>query len=113
MPACRRAVRRGAARILTAERNAWNNPAAMADTSEPLRIMLGFVVRQCARHLGHAPRPAELAEWANNQRGEHGCYRIFGRPITIDEARIILRHPERMVTVRPNPRWHFAPTLSR
>jgi hypothetical protein len=85
----------------------------MDDHSEPLRIMLGFVVRQCARRLGHAPRPEELAEWANNQRDQRGHYHIFGRPISSEEARIILRHPERLVTVRPGPRWDFMTTLSR
>ena len=44
-----------------------------------LRIMLGFVVRQCAVALGHAPSATELAEWANNQRDSRGRYRIFGR----------------------------------
>lgn len=85
----------------------------MADSAEPLRIMLGFVVRQCARRLGHPPRPEELAEWANNQHDERGLYRIFGRPISTEEARLILRHPERLVTVRPGPRWDFMTTLSR
>jgi hypothetical protein len=85
----------------------------MADASEPLRIMLGFVVRQCARRLGHPPQPEELAEWANNQRDERGVYRIFGRPISIEEARVILRHPERMVAIRPGPRWDFVTTLGR
>jgi hypothetical protein len=84
----------------------------MGETSEPLRIMLGFVVRQCARALGRAPAPEELADWANHQRDERGDYRIFGRPISPEEARIILRHPERMVTVRPGQRWDFAtPTV--
>jgi hypothetical protein len=85
----------------------------MAYAPEPPRIMLGFVVRQCARRLGHAPEPEELAEWANNQRDERGVYRIFGRPISIEEARVILRHPERMVTIRPGPRWDFVMTLGR
>jgi hypothetical protein len=85
----------------------------MADASEPLRIMLGFVVRQCARYLGHPPDPEELAEWANNQRDERGVYRIFGRPISTEEARVILRHPERLVTIRPSPRWDFVTTLGR
>lgn len=80
---------------------------------EPLRIMLGFVVRQCAVALGHRPDPVELAEWANNQRDEHGRYRIFGRPITTEEATVILRHPGRMVTVRPGPRWLAAVRLAR
>jgi hypothetical protein len=85
----------------------------MAEGGEPLRMMLGFVVRQCARRLGHAPRPEELAEWANNQRDERGCYRIFGRAISAEEAGIILRHPERLVTVRPSPRWEFTTTQAR
>ena len=75
--------------------------------SEPLRIMLGFVVRQCAVALGHAPSPDELADWANGQRDERGDYCIFGRAISTDEARVILKHPSRLVTVRPGPRWQF------
>ena len=85
----------------------------MAEACEPLRIMLGFVVRQCARRLGHPPQPEELAEWANNQRDDRGCYHIFGRAISPDEARIILSHPERLVTVRPGPRWEFMTTPGR
>ena len=80
----------------------------MAANPEPLKIMLGFVVRQCAVALGRTPAPDELVEWANNQRDTRGRYRIFGRAITVDEARVILRHPERMVSVRPSPRWSFA-----
>ena len=98
---------------LTAARDAWDKTAPMAESCEPLRIMLGFVVRQCARRLGHAPRPEELADWANNQRDDRGCYRIFGRAISAEEARIILSHPERLVTVRPGPRWEFTTTLAR
>jgi hypothetical protein len=79
----------------------------MGQSAEPLRIMLGFVVRQCALRLGHRPTPEELAEWANNQRDGAGRYHIFGRAITPDEARVILRHPGRLVTVRPSPRWEF------
>ncbi len=75
---------------------------------EPLRIMLGFVVRRCAVGIGHQPTPAEFAEWANNQRDARGRYRIFGRAISPEEARIILRHPGRLVTVRPGPRWAIA-----
>ena len=62
--------------------------------------MLGFVVRQCAVALGHTPSPAELVEWANNQRNGRTRYCLFGRPITLEEARVILRHPGRPVTVR-------------
>ena len=77
----------------------------MGQAIEPLRMMLGFVVRQCAKSLGHIPTPDELAEWANNQRDSKGRYHIFGRAISTDEARVILRHPSRMVSVRPGPRW--------
>jgi hypothetical protein len=79
--------------------------APVMSASEPLRIMLGFVVRQCAVALGHPPSATELAEWANRQWGEHGRYRIFGREISVSEAAVILRHPGRMVTVRPGSRW--------
>jgi hypothetical protein len=79
----------------------------MAAAAEPLRIMLGFVVRQCAVALGHAPSADELAAWANDQRDERGRYCIFGRAISPDEAGVILRHPSRLVTVRPSPRWQF------
>ena len=80
----------------------------MGARPEPLRIMLGFVVRQCAVALGHQPTAPELTEWANNQRDSHGRYRIFGRAITVQEAGVILRHPGRLVTVRPSPRWTAA-----
>ena len=79
----------------------------MTSRSEPPKIMLGFVVRQCAVALGHAPSAEELAAWANEQRDARGRYRIFGRAISADDARIILRHPGRLVTVRPGPRWTF------
>ena len=72
-------------------------------------MMLGFVVRQCSIALGHAPSPSELVEWANNQGAGRRRYCIFGRPITLDEARVILRHPGRPVTVRSAaPRPLFA-----
>jgi hypothetical protein len=80
----------------------------MPSQPEPLRMMLGFVVRQCAVALGHPPTADELAEWANEQRDERGRYRIFGRAITTDEASVILKHPGRLVTVRPGPRWGIA-----
>jgi hypothetical protein len=64
------------------------------------KMMLGFVVRQCAVALGHRPSPAELADWANNQREGRRRYCLFGRAITVEEARVILRHPGRPVTVR-------------
>ena len=84
-----------------------------ATGEEPLRIMLGFVVRQCAVALGRQPGATDLAEWANNQRDEHGRYRIFGRAISVDEAAVILRHPGRLVTVRPGARWMGAVRLAR
>lgn len=79
----------------------------MSARPEPPKIMLGFVVRQCAVALGHEPTASELASWANNQRDARGDYCIFGRAITIDEAAVILRHPGRPVSVRPGPRWPF------
>lgn len=85
----------------------------MDSSQEPLRIMLGFVVRQCALYVGHAPTPEELADWANNQRDDRGYYNIFGRAISPDEARVILRHPGRVVTVRPGPRWDFPAIAGR
>jgi hypothetical protein len=63
-------------------------------------MMLGFVVRRCATELGRPPSPAELAEWANNQRDHRGEYRVFGRPISEQEAAVILRHPDRLVAVK-------------
>jgi hypothetical protein len=80
---------------------------------ERVRIMLGFVVRRCAVALGHAPTPDELAVWANDQRDARGRYRIFGRAITVDEARVILRHPGRLVTIRPGERWGALAVASR
>ncbi len=80
----------------------------MAGRSAPPKVMLGFVVRQCAVALGRAPTAAELACWANEQRDARGRYRIFGRAITAKEAAVMLRHPGRLVTVRPGPRWAFA-----
>ena len=73
---------------------------SMPTEKTPAKMMLGFVVRQCAVALGHAPSPTELAEWANNQREGRRRYCLFGRAITIEEARVILRHPGRPVTVR-------------
>ena len=101
--ACQAAT--GARAGLTLGRGAWNKIPAMRALREPLKIMLGFVVRQCAVALGHPPTPQELARWANEQRDARGRYRIFGRPISTEDARVILRHPGRLVTVRPSRRW--------
>jgi hypothetical protein len=98
---------------LTLRLSAWNKTLVMSARPEPLRIMLGFVVRQCAVALGHPPTPAEFASWANDQRDARGRYRIFGRSISEDEARVILRHPGRLVTVRPSPRWMFGVLAAR
>jgi hypothetical protein len=76
----------------------------MGARPEALRIMLGFVVRRCAVALGHTPTATELAQWANNQRDARGRYRIFGRAITAEQARVILQNPGRLVTVRAE-RW--------
>lgn len=73
--------------------------------------MLGFVVRQCTRAIGRNPRPEDFADWANNQRDGRGVYHMFGRAISADEARVIMRNPGRMVTVRPGPRWSFVAAL--
>ena len=76
----------------------------MGTRPDALRMMLGFVVRRCAVALGHAPTASELAQWANNQRDARGRYRIFGRAITAEQARVILQNPGRLVTVR-GERW--------
>jgi hypothetical protein len=72
-----------------------------ADPIAAGKMMLGFVVRECTVALGHAPSPAELAEWANHQEDDRGEFCLFGRAITVAEARVILAHPGRPVSVRP------------
>jgi len=62
------------------------------------KMMLGFVVRRCAVAVGHDPSPEEFAAWANKHQDGDRVFHLFGRPITVDEARIILRHPARPVT---------------
>ena len=64
------------------------------------KMMLGFVVRRCAVAVGHEPSPEEFAAWANNQQDGDRIFCLFGRPISIQEARLILRHPGRPVTAR-------------
>ena len=66
----------------------------------PRRMVLGFVVRECAVALGHQPSPRELAEWANHQYDERGEFCLFGRAVSEAEAAVILAHPGREVTVR-------------
>jgi hypothetical protein len=64
------------------------------------KMMLGFIVRRCARELGHPPTPEEFAEWANNQEDNGRRYSLFGKPISPTAARIILSQPGRLVTTR-------------
>lgn len=64
------------------------------------KVMLGFVVRRCARELGHPPTPDEFARWANNRVCEGTRYSIFGQDISADTAKVMLRHLSRIVTVR-------------
>jgi len=64
------------------------------------KMMLGFVVRRCAVAVGHEPSPEEFAAWANTQQDGDRTFCLFGRPISVGEARLILRHPGRPVTAR-------------
>ena len=82
-------------------------------TPESEKMMLGFVVRQCAADLGHQPNAADLANWANNQRDDRGDYCVFGRPISIREAGVILRYPQRLVAVYGSLRERFPVELPR
>lgn len=63
-------------------------------------MMLGFVVRRCAVAVGHEPSPEEFAAWANNYTQDDRSVCLFGRPISVSEARIILRHRGRPVSAR-------------
>lgn len=64
------------------------------------KMMIGFVVRRCAVEVGHQPSAEEFAAWANGENDGGRNRSLFGRPITVDEARVILRHPGRVVTAR-------------
>jgi hypothetical protein len=64
------------------------------------KMMLGFVVRRCAVAVGHDPSAEEFAAWANAQQDGDRSFCLFGRPISVHEARLILRHPGRPVTAR-------------
>lgn len=64
------------------------------------KVMLGFVVRRCARELGHHPTPDEFALWANNRRVDGERYHIFGQAISAAAAQVMLRRLDRLVTVR-------------
>ncbi len=75
--------------------------SAMATGPSALpKMMLGFVVRRCTVAVGHAPSPEEFAAWANSQQDGERTFCLFGRAITVHEARLILRHPGRPVTAR-------------
>jgi len=63
-------------------------------------MMLGFVVRRCAVAVGHEPSPEEFATWANMQQEGDRTFCLFGRAISVAEARLILRHRGRPVTAR-------------
>ena len=79
---------------------------ALHEGDAPVRVLLGYLTRECVDALGHEPTPRELADWANHQRDERGEFCLFGRKINPDEARVILAHPGREVTVR---RARFSP----
>lgn len=64
------------------------------------KMMIAFVVRRCTVELGHAPTPAEFAEWANNYSAPYGRSHLFGRLISETDAGVILRHQARLVTAR-------------
>ncbi len=63
------------------------------------KVMLGFIVRRCIRDLGHPPTPDEFAVWANNQGEDGERHSLFGRAISPSTAKLMLRHPGRLVTV--------------
>ncbi len=64
------------------------------------KLMLGFIVRRCAREIGHLPTPEEFAAWANSQEENGQRYSLFGHPLSLSAAKVMLRHPGRLVTVR-------------
>lgn len=71
----------------------------MSDAGIP-KIMLGFVVRRFVADTGREPSPEEFAAWANRYRDGEREVCLFGRPITVGEARVILRHRGRAVSAR-------------
>ena len=83
----------------------WKTPPPSGDAAareSDRKVVLGLVVRECAVELGHDPSPYELADWANHQSDGRGDYCLFGRQISDGEAAVILKHPAREVTVRPD-----------
>ena len=73
-------------------------------------MMLGFVVRRCANAIGHDPSAEELAAWANTYREDGRTVYLFGRPISVREAEVILRHPARPVSARMAKPHEFVTT---
>jgi len=67
------------------------------------KVMLGFLVRWCEAALGHRPTAEEFAAWANDAGERSNQSRLFGRPITVEEASTILGNPGRPVTVNVEP----------
>ena len=74
--------------------------SSYAHNGKGQKVMLGFVVRRCAKELGHSPTPDEFALWANNQKLDGERYHIFGQAISPEAAKIMLRSLDRLVTVR-------------
>ncbi len=62
------------------------------------KMTLAFVIRRCIMELGHKPNAHEFAEWAN--RCDADGLRPFGRSITEDEATLMLRNQDRLVSAR-------------
>ena len=75
-------------------------PDSATTQAQRNKMMLGFIVRRCARDIGHPPSPEEFADWANNQEENGQRYSLFGRPLSASAAGIILHHPGRLVTAR-------------
>ena len=75
----------------------------------PPKMMLGFVVRRCANAIGHDPSADELSAWANTYHEEGRVVHLFGRPITVREAELILRHPARPVSARSAQPYEYVP----
>jgi hypothetical protein len=75
-------------------------PVMTSGTTALPKMMLGFVVRRCAVAVGHEPSAEEFAAWANNHTDGDRTFCLFGRPISVPEAQVILRHRGRPVTAR-------------
>ena len=75
-------------------------PDKTTEQAQRNKMMLGFIVRRCAREIGHPPTPEEFAEWANNREENGVRYSLFGRAISVSAAKIILTQPGRMVSAR-------------